>query len=148
MGAWPQQSCGGEGGGGAIPEATPTAPTGEGGARSSDSGRGGGDLEVRWDAGGVQAAFLGRCGMPEVSLAGTSDRSRQLPPPKPQRRQRAHSCDKADAGPGPGGGGEAAAVLLRGRRSPHRSNGHFSPQAPEGRAGPRDGRSRTGINFY
>ncbi|XP_042750144.1 LOW QUALITY PROTEIN: capping protein, Arp2/3 and myosin-I linker protein 3-like [Lagopus leucura] len=28
MGAWPQQSCGGEGGGGAIPEATPTAPTG------------------------------------------------------------------------------------------------------------------------
>lgn len=128
MGAWPQQSCGGEGGGGAIPEATPTAPTGEGCVRPSDTGRGGGHPEVRWDAGGVQAAFLGRCGMPEVSLAGTSDRSRQLPPPKPQRRQRAHSCDKADAGPGPGGGGEAAAVLLKGTAhltartatSPHR----------------------------
>ncbi|XP_021238948.1 capping protein, Arp2/3 and myosin-I linker protein 3 isoform X8 [Numida meleagris] len=63
LGAWPLQSCSNEGGGGAIPEAPPTAPT------------------------------------------GTSDRSRQLPPPKPQRRQRAHSCDKADAGPGPGGGG-------------------------------------------
>ncbi|XP_021238953.1 capping protein, Arp2/3 and myosin-I linker protein 3 isoform X13 [Numida meleagris] len=42
---------------------------------------------------------------PGLEESGTSDRSRQLPPPKPQRRQRAHSCDKADAGPGPGGGG-------------------------------------------
>lgn len=28
MGAWPPHSCGGEGGGGAIPEALPAAPTG------------------------------------------------------------------------------------------------------------------------
>eukprot|EP00076_Gallus_gallus_P011964 XP_015128455.2 capping protein, Arp2/3 and myosin-I linker protein 3 isoform X8 [Gallus gallus] len=87
MGAWPPHSCGGEGGGGAIPEALPAAPTGEGCPRRRDSGRG------------------------REGSRGTSDRSRQLPPPKPQRRQRAHSCDKADAGPGPGGGGEAAAVL-------------------------------------
>ncbi|XP_021238943.1 capping protein, Arp2/3 and myosin-I linker protein 3 isoform X3 [Numida meleagris] len=111
LGAWPLQSCSNEGGGGAIPEAPPTAPTGEGFPRRWNSGRGWWGSRVVlgcWRGSGV---FLKRCGMLEASLAGTSDRSRQLPPPKPQRRQRAHSCDKADAGPGPGGGGEAAEVL-------------------------------------
>lgn len=74
MGAWPPHSCGGEGGGGAIPEALPAAPTGEGCPRRRDSGRGRegsrGALACRrgsgnvpgalWDAGSLSRRDLGQ----------------------------------------------------------------------------------------